>query len=290
MAVVAVELAMSGADGDASAPLAPGKARRASPRRAFHVGARSARQIIPEKVGNKTVFCRSPCGKARLRSEGVATKETHKMSIANLQDQNNLIRASNRSGGLFQIFPARTGESGSRMAGTEDNHQRFARLVLPHLGDAYSLARWITGNRADAEDVVQDASLRAFRAIGSVAEGNSRAWVLTIVRNSAYTWLKKNRPLTLMGVDDLEAVESVQVVTDLDRETPETALIAKTDAASLEAAIAELPPTYRETLILRDVQGLGYREISQVTDVPIGTVMSRLARARARVIKTIGRV
>ncbi len=176
------------------------------------------------------------------------------------------------------------------MAGGEDDHQRFARLVLPHLGDAYSLARWITANRADAEDVVQDASLRAFRAIANVAEGNSRAWVLTIVRNTAYTWLRKNRPSALLVVDDLEAVESAQVVTtDLDCETPETALIAKTDAASLEAAIAELPPAYRETLILRDVQGLGYREISQVTGAPVGTVMSRLARGRARVIKTIGR-
>ena len=211
------------------------------------------------------------------------------MSIANLQDQNELIRASNRSGGRLQILPAQTGASGGGIAGGEDDHQRFARLVLPHLGDAYSLARWITTNRADAEDVVQDASLRAFRAIASVGEGNSRAWILTIVRNTAYSWLRKNRPSALVVVDDLEAVESAQVaVADLDHETPETALIAKADAASLEAAIAELPPAYRETLILRDVQGLGYREISQVTGVPIGTVMSRLARARRRLIETIG--
>ncbi len=166
------------------------------------------------------------------------------------------------------------------MGGDEDHHQRFTRLVLPHLGDAYALARWITANRADAEDIVQDASLRAFRA---------RAWFLTIVRNTAYTWLRNNRPSALMVVDDLEKLESEQVATtNLDRGTPETALIAKTEAASLEAAIAELPPAYRETLVLRDVQGLGYREISQVTGVPIGTVMSRLARGRAQVIKTIG--
>jgi RNA polymerase sigma factor (sigma-70 family) len=176
------------------------------------------------------------------------------------------------------------------MGGDEDHHQRFARLVLPHLGDAYSLARWTTANRADAEDIVQDASLRAFRAIANVAEGNSRAWFLTIVRNTAYTWLKNNRPSALMVVDDLGKLESEQVAaTNLDRGTPETALIAKTEAASLEAAIAELPPAYRETLVLRDVQGLGYREISQVTGVPIGTVMSRLARGRAQVIKTIGK-
>jgi RNA polymerase sigma factor (sigma-70 family) len=212
------------------------------------------------------------------------------MSIASFQDQKGLIRASNRPRGRLQIFSVQTRESGGGTGGGEDDHQRFARLVLPHLGDAYSLARWITANRADAEDVVQDASVRAFRAIANVAEGNSRAWLLTIVRNTAYTWLKKNRPSALVVVDDLEAVESAQVATtDLDRETPETALIAKTDAASLEAAISELPPAYRETLILRDVQGLGYREISQVTGVPIGTVMSRLARGRAQVIKAIGR-
>ena len=108
------------------------------------------------------------------------------------------------------------------------------------------------------------------------------------MRNTACTWLRNNRPSALVVVDDLEAVERTQVATtDLDRETPETALIAKTDAAFLETAVAELPPAYRETLVLRDVQGLGYREISQVTSVPIGTVMSRLARGRARVIKTI---
>jgi RNA polymerase sigma factor (sigma-70 family) len=162
--------------------------------------------------------------------------------------------------------------------------------VLPHLGDAYSLARWITGSRADAEDVVQDACLRAFRAIGGFAGGNARPWVLTIVRNTAYTWLRKNRPSAVLVVEDLEGVEAAQTNTsDPDRETPETALIAKADTTCLQAAIAALPTLYRETLILRDVQGLSYREIADVTGVPIGTVMSRLARGRHQVIKTIGR-
>jgi RNA polymerase sigma-70 factor (ECF subfamily) len=170
-----------------------------------------------------------------------------------------------------------------------DDHARFSRLVLPHLGDAYSLARWITGSRADAEDVVQDACLRAFRAIGSIGDGSSRPWVLTVVRNAAYTWLRKNRPSAILVVEDLESVETALANRgDPDDETPETALIAKADAASLQAAIAALPTAYRETLILRDVQGLSYREISEVTGVPIGTVMSRLARGRNQVIKTIG--
>ena len=171
-----------------------------------------------------------------------------------------------------------------------DDHARFAKLVLPYLGDAYSLARWITGSRADAEDVVQEASLRAFRAINSFADGNSRPWVLTIVRNTAYTWMRKNRPATVTTVEDLEAVEAAQVDAGApEDETPEAALIAKADAACLQAAIADLPTAYRETLILRDVQGLAYREISDVTGVPIGTVMSRLARGRNRVMKAIGR-
>jgi RNA polymerase sigma-70 factor (ECF subfamily) len=163
-------------------------------------------------------------------------------------------------------------------------------VVLPHLGDAYALARWITGNRADAEDVVQDACLRAFRAIRSFANGSARAWVLTIVRNTAYTWIGKNRPAALVAVEDIEAVEIAQAIPgDPNAETPETALIAQTDTARLEAAISGLPIPFRETLILRDVQGLDYREIAEVTGVPIGTVMSRLARGRSRLIATIGR-
>jgi RNA polymerase sigma-70 factor (ECF subfamily) len=170
----------------------------------------------------------------------------------------------------------------------DDNDERFRSVVLPHLGDAFTLARWITGNRADAEDVVQDASLRAFRAIQSFAGHNARAWVLTIVRHAAYAWLGKNRPAALVLVDDLAAVEAARYPGASDATpTPEAALIAKADAARLEAAIAELPPTFRETLVLREIHGMEYRDIAAVTGVPVGTVMSRLARARQRVAATI---
>ena len=197
-------------------------------------------------------------------------------------------RLDDGPGESFDQKPQIDGEN--NMAPGQDDHARFTRLVLPHLGDAYSLARWITGNRTNAEDVVQDACLRAFRAIGSIGDGSARPWVLTIVRNTAYTWLRKNRPSTVLVVEDLEDVETANADPgDPDRETPETALIAKTDAACLEAAIAALPMAYRETMILRDVQGLSYREIAEVTGVPIGTVMSRLARGRNQVIATIGR-
>jgi RNA polymerase sigma factor (sigma-70 family) len=171
-----------------------------------------------------------------------------------------------------------------------DSKTRFADVVIPHLDDAYSLARWVTGNRADAEDVVQEACLRAYRGIGGFTGRNGRAWVLTIVRNAAYDWLRKNRSPAVVNMDDLEAVERMRVVDDGAgaRDNPEAALIARADEAKLEAAIASLPTLFRETLVLRDVQGLDYKEIAAITDVPIGTVMSRLARARRRLIEMLG--
>jgi RNA polymerase sigma-70 factor, ECF subfamily len=173
----------------------------------------------------------------------------------------------------------------------EDSRARFERIVQPHLGDAYALARWITGNPADAEDIVQEACLRAFRAIGGYAGGNTRAWVLTIVRNTAYTWLARNRTAMVTGVDDLAATEHANANLAEAGGTyagnPESELIATADAARLEAAIAALPPHFRDTLVLRDIQGLDYREIAAVTDVPVGTVMSRLARARQRLVREI---
>ena len=176
----------------------------------------------------------------------------------------------------------------------DDNTARFERIVQPHLGDAYALARWITGDRADAEDVVQEACLRAFRAIGGYAGGNTRAWILTIVRNTAYTWLARNRSAVVTAVDDLVATENANAAVAATSASgrydanPEAELIAKADAARLEAAITALPPQFRDTLVLRDIQGLDYREIATITGVPIGTVMSRLARARARVIAALG--
>src|SRR6202023_284104 len=142
---------------------------------------------------------------------------------------------------------------GERVSG-EDEKTLFARVVLPHLGDAFALARWLTGDRADAEDVVQDACLRALRGIGGFSGGNSRAWVLTIVRHTAYTWLGKNRPATLIVTDDVEGVEGAEIASG-DAEA-ETEMIAKADAARLRAAIEKLSPPFREALVLRDLQGL----------------------------------
>lgn len=175
----------------------------------------------------------------------------------------------------------------------EDDAARFRQVVVPHLADALTLARWISGNRADAEDILQDACLRAFRGIGGYAGGSARAWVLTVVRRTAYTWLGKNRTTMLVSVNDLGAGEFAKAdegfdAADMTSPTPEAELIAKADADRLKAAIDALPLEFRETLVMRDIQGLDYREIADVLGTPIGTVMSRLARARRRLIAALG--
>ena len=181
--------------------------------------------------------------------------------------------------------------SAGRLNGDQDRI-RFQSVVMPHLSDAYALARWLTGGRADAEDVVQEACLQAFRGIGGFAGVNARAWLLTIVRRAAYLWLKENRSAALVMVDDIVAVEEKQAKqcaapAEVGSQTPEAALIAKADAGRLESAIAALPLPFRETLVLRDIQELDYKEIAEVTKVPIGTVMSRLARARRQLITSL---
>ncbi len=163
---------------------------------------------------------------------------------------------------------------------------------MPYLGEALTLARWLTGNRADGEDVVQEACIRAFRSITSYNGGSARAWILTIVRNTAHTWMKARTRAVLVAIDDLREEEFLLIERggDIDGErvtTPETEMIARAGAASLEAAIAALPADFREALVLRDLQGLEYREIAEVTGAPIGTVMSRLARARQHLIRSL---
>ncbi|WP_442957079.1 sigma-70 family RNA polymerase sigma factor [Phreatobacter sp. AB_2022a] len=158
--------------------------------------------------------------------------------------------------------------------------ERFGEVVLPHLADALALARWLTGSAVDAEDVVQDACLKAHRSLETYAGGNARAWLLAIVRNAAYAWLAQNHPGRIVAVGDLADLDALGTCAATGSETPETALIAKNDAAALEAAIMALPHAFREILVLRDVNGLSYREIAAMLHLPLGTVMSRLARAR----------
>lgn len=169
---------------------------------------------------------------------------------------------------------------------------RFNSLVLPRLNEGHRLARWLTGNATDAEDVIQEACLRAFRAIDNFAEGNARAWFLTIVRNTCYSWLQEHRPRAEvfsedLGPGDRAAMDQGGPLAP-SAATPETDLIAKHEAGQLAHAIDSLPVPLKETLVLREYHGLSYREIAAVSGVPIGTVMSRLARARQSLVTRFG--
>jgi RNA polymerase sigma-70 factor (ECF subfamily) len=172
---------------------------------------------------------------------------------------------------------------------SERARRRFAEIVLPHLNDAYRLARWLTGSRADAEDVAQDACIKALAALETAQVEQARAWLLTIVRNTALTWLKKNRPKNLVFTDESEALEAAAAkAPDAASSNPEEALIAAADEAALEAAIISLPHLFREVVVMRDINGLSYRDIAAAIDAPVGTVMSRLARGRATLIERLG--
>ena len=146
--------------------------------------------------------------------------------------------------------------------------------MLPHLDAAYNLARWITRNDHDAQDVVQEAVLRAYRFFGGL-RGEPKPWLLAIVRNSCFSWLQVNRPADLAGFDD-RVVETPAAEED----GPEAQTMRAVDRRMLNDAIAALPAQFREVLVLRELEDLSYKEIARVADVPIGTVMSRLARGR----------
>ena len=156
------------------------------------------------------------------------------------------------------------------------DHTRFEQLVLPHLDAAYNLALWLTRNVNDAEDVVQDACLRALKYVGSLNDGSPRTWFLTIVRHAFYDWCKRNRPMEIVR-DDGTAIEMAVDPAAVD---PEQAFLRTAESKALADAIAALPLAYREVLILRELEELSYKEIARIADIPIGTVMSRLARAR----------
>ncbi len=154
---------------------------------------------------------------------------------------------------------------------------RFEEIALPHLSAAYNLARWLVRNDHDAEDVVQEAYLRAFKYFGGYRGGESRTWLLTIVRNSCYSWLQRNRARELSNSLD-ETNEEATV----DYANPETRLLQEADAEMVREALAELPIEFREVMIMRELEELSYKDIAVIADLPIGTVMSRLARGRKR--------
>ena len=164
--------------------------------------------------------------------------------------------------------------------GTTAENARFAEVAVPHLDAAYNLARWLTRDPADAADVVQEAMMRALRFFGSYRGDNAKAWLLAIVRNTAFTWMKANRPAEILSAPAGDAPDrAIEAVPSPD-DDPETALIRTGEKRRLDGLIAALPAEFRECLVLREIEELSYKEIAAVTGVPIGTVMSRLARAR----------
>lgn len=172
------------------------------------------------------------------------------------------------------------------MTGSDnDKRKRFAEVVSPHLDEAFRLARWLAGNRTDGEDILQDAALRAFQNIDQFRGQSARAWVLAIVRNTALTWLSRNRNLAKQ-ID--EHVDDMAEAADGDSNpTPETVLFNKLEADRVRGAVADLPLVFREVLVMREFQGLSYRELASVTGLPIGTVMSRLSRARQLLLASL---
>jgi RNA polymerase sigma-70 factor, ECF subfamily len=165
--------------------------------------------------------------------------------------------------------------------------RRFEQTIVPHLDAAYNLARWLTRNDSDAQDVVQDAVLRAFKYFDSFEGENPSAWLLAIVRNTCFTWMRRNRPseeaVGSEPVDEDNAGNaepllgggSRQLATD-----PETLLIEGRDRTQVNELVAKLPPEFREVIVLREIEDMSYREIADIVGIPIGTVMSRLSRAR----------
>jgi RNA polymerase sigma-70 factor, ECF subfamily len=168
------------------------------------------------------------------------------------------------------------------VSASDIKRSRFESNVAPHVDAAYNLARWLTGNDQDAEDVVQEAMLRAFMYFDGFRGGDARSWILKIVRNTCFTWLEANRPseIARMAMEELEDTMTPLVCSEF-ADDPETLALRRTTALQLNSAIAAIPAAFREVVVLREMEGFSYKEIASVVDAPIGTVMSRLARARA---------
>lgn len=164
---------------------------------------------------------------------------------------------------------------------SKDRRERFEEHVLPHLDAAYNLARWLTRNEHDAQDIVQESYMRAYKFFDSFRMGNARPWLLKIVRNTSYTWLQQNRPRDLTAnIDDSLDIESKDP-------SPEAQLLRTDEAGRVRQALEDLPVEFREVMIMRELEELSYKEIAEVTATPVGTVMSRLARGRKRLQQSL---
>jgi RNA polymerase sigma factor (sigma-70 family) len=158
---------------------------------------------------------------------------------------------------------------------------RFDDIVLPHMDAAYNFARWLVRNDAAAQDIVQEACLRAYKGLHRFGGGSARAWLLTIVRHESYDWLARNRARMTVSLDADDGLSPADEAAVAHHDTPEAALSRLQDKQALNAALNELPEGFREVLILKELEEMSYKEIAEVTGVAIGTVMSRLSRGRA---------
>jgi len=156
--------------------------------------------------------------------------------------------------------------------------KRFEALFAPHLDAAYNLARWLTDSESAAQDVVQESAFRAFKFQHRFVDGNAKAWFLTIVRNESYNWLKASAGRRWVVIDD-EYLQGEPALTDVC--TPETQLIRAQEAEQVRLALLALAPVFREVIVLKELEDMPYKDIAKIVDIPLGTVMSRLARARA---------
>jgi RNA polymerase sigma-70 factor (ECF subfamily) len=160
----------------------------------------------------------------------------------------------------------------------DEDRRRFEMLALPHLDAAYNLARWLTHNDQDAQDVVQEGLMRALRYMSKFHGDNARPWLLQIVRHACFAWLKENRPAERLFLDDDD--DSLHEIAAPARYEPQAVALRNSERVEINAAIAALPVGYREVLVLRELEDLSYNDIARIADIPLGTVMSRLARAR----------
>ena len=156
---------------------------------------------------------------------------------------------------------------------SDEKLRRFEQIISPHLASAFNLARWLAGNREDAEDIVQESFLRAFASIETFRGIDGRPWLLAIVRNTALTWLKKNRQSSMAMEIDESAIAALGA-------NPEALMLSAANREQVRAALEQLPMEFRESIVLREMEELSYKEISMVTGAPMGTVMSRLSRGR----------
>ena len=169
---------------------------------------------------------------------------------------------------------------GTAMIG-DDRTQRFREAALPHLDDAYTLARYLLGNTSDAEDAVQECCLRAFRHFDGFRGGAIKPWLLAILRNVCRAEYARRAGIVVGLGDEADEPDGLAPLWNEARETPEAEVLRRLDAETMQRLIAALPPLFREVIVLREINDLSYREIAGVIDTPVGTVMSRLARARS---------